>query len=143
MVALPTTAFAVSLALGDHRGTAELSAGFALNVAATQGLKWLIDKERPNAGDGDSFPSGHSSIAFQAASFIHLRYGFPPAIPAYAAAAFVAYSRVRVQAHYPEDVLAGAAIGVLSSVLFTNRRANARQQGVQPAVVIGWSVRLR
>ncbi len=34
-------------------------------------------------------------------------------VPAYAAASFVAYSRVESREHYPHDVVAGAGIGIL------------------------------
>jgi membrane-associated phospholipid phosphatase len=47
------------------------------------------------------------------------RYGWIYGIPAYVAASFVGYSRVEEKAHYAHDVLAGAAIGILSSYLFT------------------------
>ena len=47
------------------------------------------------------------------------RYGWEYGIPAYAAASFVAYSRVEANEHYPHDVIAGAAIGILSSFIFT------------------------
>ncbi|TMP96358.1 MAG: phosphatase PAP2 family protein [Verrucomicrobia bacterium] len=38
---------------------------------------------------------------------------------AYAAASFVAYSRVEAREHYPRDVIAGASIGIVSSYIFT------------------------
>ena len=47
------------------------------------------------------------------------RYGWEYGIPAYAAASFVAYSRVEAGEHHPHDVVAGAAIGIMSSYLFT------------------------
>ena len=39
----------------------------------------------------------------------------------YSAAAFVGYSRIAADRHFVEDVIAGAAIGYLSSWLFTTR----------------------
>ena len=47
------------------------------------------------------------------------RYGWEYGIPAYAAASFVAYSRVEAREHYPRDVIAGASIGIVSSYIFT------------------------
>jgi membrane-associated phospholipid phosphatase len=47
------------------------------------------------------------------------RYGWEYGIPAYVAATFVAYSRVESKQHYTHDVIAGAAIGIGSSYLFT------------------------
>ena len=78
-----------------------------------------IDKERPNNGNNDSFPSGHTSTAFQGAAFIQKRYGWKYGAPAYVAASFVGYSRVEADKHHLEDVIAGAAIGILSSYYFT------------------------
>jgi len=68
-----------------------------------------------------SFPSGHTSAAFQGASFIQLRYGWRAGLPAYAGATFVAFSRVYADKHFVSDVVAGAALGTLSSFLFTDR----------------------
>ena len=47
------------------------------------------------------------------------RYGLEYGIPAYALASFVAYSRVESGEHYAHDVIAGAAIGIASSYIFT------------------------
>jgi membrane-associated phospholipid phosphatase len=47
------------------------------------------------------------------------RYGWEYGIPAYAAASFVAYSRVESNEHHPQDVIGGAAIGIISSFIFT------------------------
>ena len=47
------------------------------------------------------------------------RYGWEYGVPAYAAASFVAYSRVESNEHHPHDVIAGAAIGIVSSYIFT------------------------
>lgn len=47
------------------------------------------------------------------------RYGWEVGLPAYVLASFVAYSRVKSDYHYAHDVVAGAAIGIGSSWLFT------------------------
>ena len=67
------------------------------------------------------FPSGHTSAAFQGASFIHYRYGLKKAIVPYIAATFVAYSRVYSEKHYLHDVLAGAFIGTFSNYYFVSK----------------------
>src|SRR5204863_10187630 len=90
----------------------------AVTVGVTYALKYSIDARRPN-GAGQSFPSGHSSISFSAAEFMRKRYGWEYGVPAYAAASFVAYSRVESREHHPQDVVAGAAIGIVSSYIFT------------------------
>ena len=64
-------------------------------------------------------PSGHTAAAFSGASFIQRRYGWRYSLPAYGAAAFVAYSRVAAEKHHVEDVIVGALLGIGSTYLFT------------------------
>jgi hypothetical protein len=104
----------------------------ALNMAVTQGTKYLFRRERPWAHFDDpawgphkgsresvlSFVSGHSSLAFALAvstgSLASLR-GDPGKEWVWATglmcAAATAYLRVAADRHYFTDVLAGAAIG--------------------------------
>ncbi len=115
---IPATAGGLTLGYRDYRGTLQFGESFALTEGVTYGLKYTVDETRPNGGS-QSFPSGHTSVSFCGAEFIRKRYGWELGIPAYAAASFVAYSRVEANEHYPHDVIAGAAIGVLSSFIFT------------------------
>jgi membrane-associated phospholipid phosphatase len=115
---LPATAGGLTLGLRDYKGTLQFGESFALTEGVTYGLKYTVNERRPNGGS-HSFPSGHSSVSFSAAEFMRKRYGWEFGIPAYAAASFVAYSRVESREHYPHDVIAGAAIGIVSSYIFT------------------------
>ena len=81
---------------------------------ATYSLKYSINSERPN-GSGQSFPSGHTSVAFAGAEFIRKQYGWWWGVPSYLAASYVGWSRVETKNHWTTDVLAGAAIGILSN----------------------------
>jgi membrane-associated phospholipid phosphatase len=90
-------------------------------------FKWLAGRHRPENlfkhgyfgfdyfGVGysmTSFPSGHSVTAFTLAMAISIL--FPRSrIPAFAAAAAIAMSRVLITSHYLSDVLAGAGVGIL------------------------------
>ena len=115
---LPGTAAGLTVGYWDSQGALQFGESAALTMGVTYGLKYAINETRPNGGS-HSFPSGHSSISFCSAEFMRKRYGWEYGIPAYAAASFVAYSRVEANEHYPHDVLAGAAIGIVSSYIFT------------------------
>lgn len=73
--------------------------------------KRLINQRRPNKGDRNSFPSGHTTTAFAFASVVALEHE-NWAIPAYALASFVGFSRMNDNAHYLHDVTMGATIGI-------------------------------
>ncbi len=117
-IVLPATAAAITLSAKDNEGLVQLAESGALTLATTYGLKYAITATRPNGGK-HSFPSGHTSVAFASAEFIRERYGWNYGIPAYIAASFTGYGRVESKQHYTRDVLAGAAIGIGSSFLFT------------------------
>ena len=115
---LPATAAGLTLGHRDGQGALQLGESLAVTLGVTYALKYGLDAKRPNGG-GQSFPSGHTSISFSAAEFMRKRYGWEYGVPAYAAASFVAYSRVESRQHHPQDVVAGAGIGILSSYIFT------------------------
>ena len=75
-----------------------------------QGLEILVSRPRDY-----SFPSGHSanslSCAWTLFRLAPKKYG----VPALVLAVLIALSRLYVGVHYPTDVLAGAAIGILLS----------------------------
>ncbi len=116
--ALPVAATGLTFGFKDSQGTLEFVKSAALGMGVTYGLKFTIDKTRPN-GESQSFPSAHATISFTSAEFMRKRYGWEYGLPAYALATFVAYSRIEAGRHYPIDVIGGAAIGFVSSYLFT------------------------
>ena len=128
---VPAVAFGMTFQKGDAEGRTQFYKSFVTTIGATHLLKNTIDAKRPNGSD-NSFPSGHTSAAFQGAAFIHARYGFDHAWPAYAAAAFVGYSRVYSDNHHTRDVIAGAALGIATSFYFTQQRFNAKQALIVP-----------
>ena len=102
----------------DRKGTIEFAESAALTLGITYAIKYGVDTTRPNGGH-QSMPSGHTSISFSSAEFLRKRYGWEWGLPGYVAASWTAYSRVESNQHYPQDVLIGAGIGILSSYLFT------------------------
>lgn len=120
-LAIPAYALGLTVKRHDRRGRREFYKAFGANVAGTWTLKEIVDKKRPNGQGQDAFPSGHSSMAFQGAAFIHRRYGFRDAWPVYALATYTAWTRVDVDEHDGADVIAGAALGIASSFFFTER----------------------
>ncbi len=115
---MPATAAGMTIGYGDGQGAVDFGESAALTLAVTYGLKYTIPAERPDGGS-QSFPSGHTSISFCSAEFIRRRYGLQYGLPSYAVASFVAYSRIEARRHYPRDVAAGAAIGIISSYVLT------------------------
>jgi undecaprenyl-diphosphatase len=93
------------------------------------GLKAAIKRDRPFVTHPNditqrthvgplSFPSGHTTAVFATATALTLstkKWQF--AIPAYAYAGLVGYSRMRLGVHYPSDVLGGMIIGIGSGLL--------------------------
>lgn len=64
-----------------------------------------------------SFPSGHTSASFAVGWTMFRRLPRRFGVLALVLAALIALSRLYVGAHYPTDVLGGAAVGLLSSHL--------------------------
>jgi len=117
-IIIPVAAYSATFYLDDTEGREQFYRSFIATVGITQVLKNTVDKQRPN-GASKAFPSGHTSAAFQGAAFIHQRYGLTYAIPAYVGATYVGYSRVETDHHDNTDVIAGAALGILSNLYFT------------------------
>lgn len=69
-----------------------------------------------------SFPSGHTTVAFAAATVFAMEYRNKPFVPilAYSAATLIGISRITQNAHWATDVLGGAAIGYLTGRLVVN-----------------------
>lgn len=107
--------------LHDERGRADFVASALVNLSLTYLGKAAASRTRPSGGSDTSMPSGHTSVAFNGAAFLHRRYGLKYGAPAYALSTFVGFSRVHADRHFVTDVLAGAALGAATAFLLTDR----------------------
>lgn len=89
-----------------------------LNGVLTTGVKLSAPRRRPT-GSARSFPSGHSSATFASAAVLADHFGWKVGVPAYAAAGFVGFSRVRDNEHWLSDVVFGSALGLLAGKTIT------------------------
>ncbi len=76
----------------------------------SEGLKGLVQEQRPDKSDHESFPSGHATAVFAIAT-VESAYHPKQAPYWFAGAALIASSRVGLHVHYVHDVLFGAALG--------------------------------
>lgn len=120
VVALPSLVLGSTFIFKDgQQGAYQFSKSLVGTLVLSYGLKFAINKERPNGENNYSFPSAHTSVAFSSAGFIQRRYGWEFGIPAYAIAGYIAYTRIEANKHDGWDVIAGAVIGTGMSYLFT------------------------
>jgi membrane-associated phospholipid phosphatase len=118
-----------------------------LMLATVYTLKYSVGESRPDTGQKNSFPSGHTAQAFTAATFLFREYGHKSiwiTIGAYTAASTVGVFRILNNRHWISDVLVGAGIGILSTnlVYLTHkdrwgRSDHGRSLRVDPFAVYG------
>ncbi len=102
---------------------------------AVEGLKWAVDRTRPDDQRdrrNSSFPSSHAANAFTLAALLTRRWR-RSAMPAWLAASAVAFSRLYLDRHWLSDVvgalllaLAGAWFAAWAMRSWRVRRAAAR-----------------
>ena len=128
-VAIPFGMLAVSLITENKEletGAYEAVGGLAIATAGTEILKKLVNRPRPyqtynniypdEIDLSNSFPSGHTSVAFASATSLFLvTKKWYLGIPALGWATAVGYSRIYLGQHYPSDVLVGAVVGAGSA----------------------------
>jgi len=118
--ALPLSALGSSWLVGDPEGRAMFAKSFAGSWTTVQVLKNTVRKLRPSRASRTSWPSGHTQAAFSGAAYLGTRYGPWIGIPAYAAAGVTGWSRQWADAHFIDDVVAGASITMLYNFAFVN-----------------------
>lgn len=106
---------------GRSRSTGELLTADALSAAIMMSVvtatKTLTQVERPDGSARNSFPSGHTAMAFASATMLHMeydaRYPWLSAI-GYLGAAGVGIGRMLNNRHWIGDVAVGSLVGTLS-----------------------------
>ena len=121
--------------------------------ATTRSLQLLTQRQRPFKEQGselwngsgikwgrDSFPSGHSTVAWTLASVLSYQYSdqswLPPVV--YSLAALTSLSRVYEDKHWSSDVFAGAVVGMLAArlTLVSTPRLSVVPCMVQPGITM-------
>jgi membrane-associated phospholipid phosphatase len=107
--------YAIGRAAGSARTAAAgadlVRAGLVVQ-ALTHTIKVSTQRSRPD-GTAFSFPSGHTSSSFAAATVLQRHFGWKAGVPAFAVATYVGASRIQQNRHYLSDVAFGAALGVV------------------------------
>ena len=86
--------------------------GRARPYVHVENLKLLIRKPRDF-----SFPSGHTSSSFAAATVFLAMLPWWIGIPSLLFAVLIAFSRLYLGAHYPSDVICGAILGIIFGIV--------------------------
>jgi undecaprenyl-diphosphatase len=168
MLALSGAVLGAGLLRGDARmarAGGRMIAAHLLATAAKNMIKRRIDRTRPGvlveegryrmkpgknrAKAVTSFPSGHSAGAIAVAAAFAQEYPEHRAA-AYAAAGAIAIAQIPRCAHYPTDVAAGTAIGLLSALAAGSAIDRAGQavpgsdeQGSPEDELRGWAAAVR
>lgn len=100
----------------------------------TTALKYTVREQRPGEGARNSFPSGHTTSAFAFASYVGSEHGYTWGIPAYLIAAVVGFSRINDNAHWVNDVVAGATIGTAYGlgISLLNKKEKEKKISITP-----------
>ncbi|HEV2809145.1 MAG TPA: phosphatase PAP2 family protein [Acidimicrobiales bacterium] len=126
-LAIPAMTLAAFLGWRRMRPAVDVLAAGALAWLSARVMKDLFERGRPPSffedvklrgslgagGDkGLGFPSGHATVAFALAIVVFPYVSLPWRIVTVVLATIVAFSRLYFGAHFPLDVLGGAALGV-------------------------------
>lgn len=116
----------LALALDSDNGIHKAWKGgqaLVATYAAVEVLKNIFKEPRPDRSDNKSFPSGHSALAFTAASVLDISQPGSEQL-AYPCAGYIAWSRVETRKHYWRDVIAGAVVGHIFGRQFAYKDKN-------------------
>jgi hypothetical protein len=99
-----------------------LSDAFSMGVmlSTVYAVKYGLGRLRPDGSTHNSFPSGHTAMAFTSATMLHKEYGhLSPwvSIAGYSVATITGFSRIFNNRHWLSDIVVGAGVGILSTEL--------------------------
>lgn len=136
---VPSGVVALTQLLLDYdNGVAHVEAIVYTSITHTI-LKYLVQRRRPDRPQRESFPSGHASNIFAAATSLSYAYGWWVGVPSFFLAGVVGAARLSDNVHFFSDVLAGATIGIF----WGHATRRSKDSSVKPYFdlsrgVIGW-----
>lgn len=166
LLPLSATMYLAGHAVGSEdlreAGTGCATSNLTTTLTRTALARFVVNRDRPGMntgpfrfqlfafGDWDrrSFPGGHASNIMSCAAFLNHRFDMGAAGPAvYALAGGVGAARIADEAHWTSDTYTGMVYGYAIGRAIAQRSLDRRQPGsgersMQPAVRIGWRVRL-
>jgi membrane-associated phospholipid phosphatase len=133
-----------------------------LGSATAYALKYIARREGPDQssnpnqwgkGGGNSFPSWHSTAAFAVGTVLaesgNDEYRWVRRLLGYGLGAATSYERLKHNAHWLSDTVAGAALGIASARFTMHRTYRDKTEGaalgvmpVERGVMLTWSVPL-
>jgi hypothetical protein len=129
--------------IGSHAGESEawnmLESG-GLSFVSAYALKYMVRRPRPDAttdanhlfGGGDSFPSEHVTAAFAVGTVLaesgNPEFRWLRRTIGYGVGFGTAYLRMKHNAHWLSDTVAGAALGMATAHFVMNRSAQREEQ---------------
>lgn len=151
--ALPSAALLVgtwgyATLIGSHAGEGEawnMVESSGLSMVSAYALKYIIRRPGPDAttdpnrwfGGGRSFPSEHATLAFAVGTVLaesgNPQYRWLRRTIGYGVGFGTAYLRMRHNAHWLSDTIAGAALGAASAHFVMNR--NAQREDADSAAI--------
>lgn len=125
-----------------HLGMDEIEAAL-LSEGIVEVIKVSVQRPRPTplpgqttTATGYSFPSGHATLTFAAATVLQQHLGYKAGIPTYLIAAYVAMSRLHDNVHFASDVVFGTGLGIMIGRSVTWHGRNFYGYNVTPAPMI-------
>ena len=142
--------FGYATLIGSHSGHVEawnmLESG-GLSFISAYAFKYMFRRARPDAttnpnhwfGGGDSFPSEHVTAAFAVGTVLaesgNPKFRWIRRTLGYGVGIFTAYQRLKHNAHWLSDTVAGAALG-MATAHFVLDRSNARERSRSEVSVV-------